>query len=470
MAIYEINLSNGSYKHKSLPLSAQRTINFWPQTQSDGSARSPAILEGFHGLKLFGTVSGTSDRGMLEHKGALYKVTDTALYSVDLNGSHTSLGTIPGSDRCIMEGIGNSVVLTTEGKAYIYNGTTLSEITDPDLETPNTCAHLNNQIIYDGDGGRFAVSDVGDAATINGLNYATAESDADDLVRVYAFNQLLYLFGEKSIETWFNTGSGNPPFERVEGGIVRVGLGAIHSVANTPDLIFFFGSDGQIYGMSGSTADVISTKAIAREISNFGTVSDAHGRAINIDGQWLYVLTFVNGNRTFIYEVDGGEWFEWSSGVSQGRHYSSSYAFAFRKHLVGDERNGNIYELDPDTYTDNGDAIVRVRDTGVIHGALFGAPGKKIWMNSFELIMETGAGIIGSGQGSDPRVILQYSDDGGRTWSTERWATIGKLGEFEWRVRWFNLGSFMNRIMRIKTSDPVYFSIHSSQADLEMGI
>ncbi|NIP28218.1 MAG: hypothetical protein GWO38_31505, partial [Phycisphaerae bacterium] len=122
------------------------------------------------------------------------------------------------------------------------------------------------------------------------------------------------------------------PFERVEGGIVRVGLGAIHSVANTPDLIFFFGSDGQIYGMSGSTADVISTKAIAREISNFGTVSDAHGRAINIDGQWLYVLTFVNGNRTFIYEVDGGEWFEWSSGVSQGRHYSSSYAFAFRKH------------------------------------------------------------------------------------------------------------------------------------------
>ena len=90
-------------------------------------------------------------------------------------------------------------------------------------------------------------------------------------------------------------------------------------------------------------------------------------------------------------------------------------------------------------------------------------------MNSFELIMETGVGLV-SGQGSDPLILLSFSDDGGKTWSTEMPATIGEAGEFQWQVRWDCLGSFYERILRVKISDPVFCSIHNAAADLEVGI
>ena len=465
-----INLAGGTYKHKSLPLSAQVTRNFWPQLQQVGNAKSTYILESFPGKTLFGNQSGNADRGMLEHQGILYKVTDTALYSVDSNGTHTSLGTIPGAGRCILDGIGSSVVVVTGGVPYVWNGSSLTTVTDVDLETPNACAHLNNQIIYDGDGGRFCSSDVGDATSINALNYATAESDADDLQRPYVHNQILYLMGDKTIEPWWNSGIGQPPFDRLEGAIIQVGLGALHSVANSDDYVYLLGVNNQIYAVQEQNARAISTQAIAREISGFSLVSDAIGFCYNIDGQWFYEITFPTADRTFCYP-EGGEWFELSSGDSGGRNIANSYAFAYRKHLVGDVNSGKIYELDPDAYDDNGAAIIRVRDSAPLHGGLFGAPGKTITMNSFELIMETGVGLV-SGQGSDPVVMLSFSDDGGKTFSAESWgdADVGTLGQFIFKVRWNCLGSFESRIIRIQTSDPVYYSIHGATAEIEIGI
>lgn len=104
-----------------------------------------------------------------------------------------------------------------------------------------------------------------------------------------------------------------------------------------------------------------------------------------------------------------------------------------------------------------------------MHGGLIGEPGKYIEMSRFELILETGVGTI-SGQGKDPVVMLSISDDGGRTFSTEMWATIGKMGAFMWKVEWHALGRFENRIIRIRSSDPVFTCIHSAAAELEVCI
>ena len=178
MVTIPLNLTGGTYEHKSLKLSAQKTQNLWPQLNPDPAAKSPYILDAFPGLKSFASITGNQDRGMFEHLGVAYKVTDNTLYSVDSAGVETSLGTIPGVDRCIFDGIGTNVIIVASGIPYQWDtvGLTLTTITDSDLETPNACAHLNNQIIYDGDGGRFVTSDVGDATSLQGLNYATARS------------------------------------------------------------------------------------------------------------------------------------------------------------------------------------------------------------------------------------------------------------------------------------------------------
>lgn len=464
-----INLTGGTYKHKSLPLSAQITRNFWPQLQQDGGTKSKYVLESFPGKTLFGTVAGGRNRGMFEHLGVVYKVTDTTLYTVDSTGTHTSRGTIPGTSRCIIVGIGTSVVIVTDGVPYVWNGTTLTTVTDGDLETPNAAAHLNNQIIYDGLNGRFCSSDVGDATSISALNYATAESNADDLLRPYVFDQILYLMGDKTIEGWWNSGVGQPPFDRIEGNIIQVGLGALYSVANSLNQVYFIGDNNQAYALKGSTALPISTQAIAREFASFGSVSDAIGMCYNLDGQWFYEVTFPTADRTFCYP-EGGEWFELSSGTDGGRNIADSYCFAFRKHLVADVNSGNIYELDFDNYTENGAAIVRLRDSAPLHGGLIkGAAGKTLTMNWLELILEVGVGTL-SGQGIDPVVMLSLSDDGGHSFGTEMWAPIGRIGQHLYKVRWDCLGSFESRIIRIRVSDPVHYCIYSSVADIEVGI
>lgn len=471
MQTVPINLAGGTYKHRSLPLSAQRTINFWPQKQTDEKAKSTYILECFPGYLLFGTQAGGTDRGMLEHKDVLYKVSGTTLYSVSSSGVHTSLGTVPGAGRCIFAPIGSNFVISTGTLRYYYNGSTVTQITDSDLEAGNSATTLNNQVIYDGLNGRFGVSDVGVATSINGLNYATAESDADDLQRCYAFNSVLYNMGTKTIEPWYNSGQGNPPFDRFEGAMINVGLGAVHSVANDDDAIYFLGDDKQVYLLRGGASAAItpiSTLPMAEAFKAYGTTSDAIGWCMNLDGQWQYHLTFPAEGKSWVYNV-GGEWFETSSGVNGGRGVANSYAYCYGKHLVADYQNGNIYSLDPDTYTENGSPIIRQRDTAPIHGGLFQAPGKTLTMNRFELIMEVGTGIL-SGQGSDPVVMLSFSDDGGHTFSTEMWGQIGVMGDFLRKVEWHNLGSFDSRIIRIRTSDPVRYVIYSGAADIEVGI
>ncbi len=466
-----INVAGGVYQHKSRPLSSQITRNFWPQQQS-GAGTSEYILETFPGLKSFVTGSG-ADRGMFVHRGVLYKVTGTTLYSIDRNGVVTTIGTISGTARCIFDGLGSSLVIVTGGSVYEWDGSTLTLGTDVDFESPDSVTVINSQAIYDGDEGRFCTSDAGVPLSINALNYAAAESNADLLLRPYAFQQNVYMFGEHTTETWWNSGSGNPPFDRLEGGMIQTGLGAIHSVDKTDKVVYFLGDDLNVYRMAATGIESNFTpQPLLRAFTKFSKTDDAIGWCMNYQGQNFYTLKFPSENRTFCYP-EGGQWFELSStvydvGPVAGRYRGNSYAFAYGKHLVADE-DGNILELDDETYTDSGDTIKRVRDLSPIHGGLISQPGKEIELTQFRLVMETGVGLI-SGT-VDPKIMLSYSLDGGRTFSTEQWGDVGELGDFQTEVVWDGINAVGKSIdLRLSTSDPVYFSVHSAGVEIEVGI
>lgn len=61
--------------------------------------------------------------------------------------------------------------------------------------------------------------------------------------------------------------------------------------------------------------------------------------------------------------------------------------------------------------------------------------------------------------GSDPRVMLRLSNDGGKTWITEPWRAAGKVGEFYRRVRWNRLGSARRRVFEVSVTDPIPWRI-----------
>jgi hypothetical protein len=215
-----------SYAHPDLPLSAQVTRNWFPEVNIETNVT--VSLQPFFGTEfVFQTPVVGADRGMTYFKGAILKVTGSKLYKrFLLTEDVTEVGTISGTDYCDFAASSEFLVIVSSGYAYKYDGTTLSTISDVDLESPNTVAFLNNQWVYQGAGSRFCVSDAGLPDTINGLNYATAESEGSALLRVYAWNQQLYMFKERAIEPWWNSGTGLPPVDRVEGGIIQTGCGA----------------------------------------------------------------------------------------------------------------------------------------------------------------------------------------------------------------------------------------------------
>ena len=409
------------------------------------------------------------DRGLNVWNGKLYSVSGEKLFEVSRTGTRTEKGDIPGSARAYFANESSYFVIVSGGRVFTCNGTSVTEVTDSDLESPQSVAYINRQAVYDGNGGRFAVSDVAQLGNVSALNFASAESAPDGLVRPYSFEQTLYLFGESTVESWYNSGAGNPPFDRIEGGILSVGLAARASVANTQNFIYFLGDDRNVYRMSRGSMQMVTNPAIAQEFAGY-EVSDAIGFCYKYNGQDFYQLTFPGQNKTHCYSEQVGAWFELSSDMLGGRHLANSYAFCYGKHLVADYRNGNIYELDPDTYADNGEPVRRVRDTITIDGSLIApqAIGRKMFMRSFELILDAGIGIE-NGQGSEPEVMMQFSDDGGRTWSPELWRKAGRLGQFMLKVNWHNLGAFDSRIMRIAVSDPIGLAIYKAAADIEVG-
>jgi len=465
MAIVPIPLIGPTYTNRSLPVGAQMTRNFYATVNNQGGEQ--LSFQPFPGLKPFSTGSGAS-RGAGELNGVLYEVMGTTLNSISSAGVVTSIGTIEGTGRCVLDEdqVGNLVITTGIGKPYSYDGSTLTQGSDADLPNASTVTYINRRVVYDGVGGDIAFSDLSAPLTVNSANVIIAESKADDTLAVYAYKQQLIAFGETSIQPMYNSGSGNPPYAFILNATQEVGLGAIHSINSNNKFLYFLGNDLSIYQMAGLTLNPIGNPAIGQAIENYSDTSDAFGVCFTLDNTNFYMISFPTGNETWLFNETAGIWTNLAYGTSGDQHLISSYNFIYGKHLVTDRRNGNVYELDFDTYTDNGDTIQHRRDTISINGDTFGKPGADVFMNSLRLTIESGTSLVTA----ESQMIMQYSDDNGRSWSSERWVSIGDQGEYRHELVWYGLGTFKNRMFRFTMSDAIKWVLIKLSADVELGL
>ena len=73
-------------------------------------------------------------------------------------------------------------------------------------------------------------------------------------------------------------------------------------------------------------------------------------------------------------------------------------------------------------------------------------------------------------QGRDPQLMLDWSDDNAKTWSSQRTASFGRVGRYLQRVKFFRLGQARDRIYRVSISDPVKRVILSAELEAEGGM
>lgn len=458
----DLDLAGPSDQNQSSQSNSELTKNWRPEPTNNG--RSDTTMLPWLGSTLLTANTGT-DRGTHVFQEVLYHVIDTTLYSVADGGVYTSVGTIAGTERCVFADNGVEMVIASLGNVYSYNGATLTK-GGADFNNTTSVTMLNNQFIYDDSGDQWFVSNAGDALTINGLNFAQAESAGDDLERPYAYNQWVYFFGKKTVEPWWNSAEGNPPFDRLDSGIIQKGLGGRYTLAQTDQFLYFLGDDGIVYQIVQSQVRQISTASVAYQMAGLDW-SSATAYTMNKDGQDYYIISFGALNLTYAYSEQLGEWFNLSTGVSDERYLSASYQFVYNKHYAIDYRNASLVELSDSVYTDLGETIQRVRVLPPVNSFKLGlGAGKRLLMSKAKVILQTGVGLA-SGQGSDPQIMVQYSDDGGQVWSTERWLDVGRMGQFDVKSEFWEMKSFYDIQFKITVSDPVFSSLQNMSLDVK---
>jgi hypothetical protein len=92
-----------------------------------------------------------------------------------------------------------------------------------------------------------------------------------------------------------------------------------------------------------------------------------------------------------------------------------------------------------------------------------------IFYQWLQIDCEAGVGLS-DGQGSDPQIILQWSDDGGHTWSNEHLLSAGKQGEYGKRsILKQPLGRSRDRVFKVAMSDPVRWALLNAYFGAEKG-
>ena len=465
----------GSYTARSAAFDAERCVNLYPETGSPIS-KSVVMLLGTPGKRLWSTLAGGNVRGLLRFTAALgVAVVGTNVYTVNTSGVGSLVGSIDNASTPVsMASNGTKVMIVTGPKAYILTPTTgvLTPVINTAFTGADTVQFIDGYFIFNKTGtGQFQITGLYDT-TIDGLDFATAEGAPDLLMSLLVDHREVWLFGETSTEVFFNSGNVDFPFERINGAFIEQGCAAKFSPAKMDNTVYWLTSDergqGTVQRAQGYSPQRVSTHALEFALSQMSRIDDAVAYTYQQEGHSFYVLNFPTAQQTWVFDAATNLWHEraWrdpASGALKQDRAICQMAFAGET-IVGDWETGNLYALDLDYFTDNGDPIARIRACPHISSSGY----RQQFFASLQVDMQTGVGLT-TGQGSDPKAMLQWSTDGGYSWSNELWASIGKIGERRARVKWRRLGRSRDRVFRVTITDPVRVAIIGASVQLSEG-
>src|SRR5277367_247057 len=288
---------------------------------------------------------------------------------------------------------------------------------------------------------------------------ALKDSSSDNLVTMIENNREAWLLGERTSEVWFNSGGANFSFSRIPGVGPQIGCAAVHSIARAGPQLVWLGRNEQgqniVVITSSYSWEKISTHAIDHEIAQYPVVSDAIGYGYEEDGHLFYMLTFPTADVTWVFDFTSQFWHQRASydpntGLFH-RHRSNCFMDFGDVRIVGDYQTGQLHQMSRSFYTDAGNPLRCVRRTPHMW---LKATRERMFFSQLQVEFTPGVGLQ-TGQGSNPQVMLRYSNDGGFTWSNEYWVTIGKVGNTKNRAIWRKLGQARDRVWEINYTDPV---------------
>jgi len=481
MALIPLPIPLGFYQSESLPLAAQRCINWIPTIPQNESLNNRALIQ-IPGIKQFTDTLLGSSRGGWVMAGVPFFVQGNSLVSLSSTGVVTNHGAITGSRRVFMADNGTKLVIVVPGgDSFTFDGTTLTQITDPDFQVSDTVVFYRGFFVFTtSDGKQLFVSNLNQPLIFDALDFGSAEGDPDRIITQILDHDELSVLGERTTEIFRLVGGAGFPLAIIPGAFTEKGAHTKYGTVKFDNTYLYLGGGlnekTSIWRQtSSSNAVKISTDAIDNAIQKFteDEISEAFAMTYSSKGQLFAIFTLNStriSSKTFVYNgtasvLSGVQvWFELQTGVTDDSWRANSIVNAYGKLLVGDDVDGRIGFIDNDTLDEYGAVIFRQMATSP-----FFINGQTIFEGMFEAFFESGTGLT-TGQGSDPVARMDFSDNGARKFSSEFKRSIGKIGEFQHRAVWQRQGRIpMSRIIRLTVTDPIVSNLIAMAATTELG-
>lgn len=448
-----------TYQHRSLPLSAQRAINCYLEKAPEGSKTEFANVQ-MQGTSDWTTVGNGPMRGGIVVNGTPWVVSGQELYTVASTGTGTLKGSIPGSNLVDMTSDGTNVLIANAGVGYLWNGSALAAIADLDFPGVAVTDYLDGYaIVIEPSSGRTWINETtGDWSAWNALDFATAEGWPDDTIDLIVDHREVFLGGRETTEVWYNSGAADFPLSRLTNGFIERGVLCSGTYAKHDNTIFFVGNDGVVYRLEGLQPIRISSHWVEQQIEDL-TPKVIRGFTWSEKGHAFYAISSTDW--TMVYDISTGTWHERQS-YDEENWRTLTILRAHEKWLVLDSLSNKIGYLNENTFTEWGEVLRSSATAPAISNE-----NRWLFHNRLELVFEQGIGT--SGQGANPQVMVDWSDDGGRTWSAEHFRPLGATGLFKTRAIVNRLGRSRDRVYRFAVSDPVRRTLIQANYEAEVG-
>lgn len=472
-----------SYTLRSRNIDAQRTVNLMPMVDETRQGKTVSAFIHTPGLRTFVDLGELPIRGMIVEPtfAQIFVVYGSTLAEIKPDGSKVDIANLLTTEGVVkMASNGRQIVMVDGPNGYVLrlSDYQFSQITSEGWLGSYTVTFLDGYFVFaEPATQKFYISQpYSDPIEIDPLDFASAEGSPDNIITIGTVRKQLWIFGAFSTEIFYNSGAADFPFLPIQGAFIEHGIVAPYSLQVMDDSFFWIGNDrtgsGIVYMSSGMGAARISTDAVEQAIQSYGNISAATGYTYNQEGRRVYVINFPKANTSWGFDVTTGEWHERQylnpdTGMSE-RSRPEFHVFADERvgfegrHLVSDYKDGRLYEMRMDVYTDDGDPIRRLRRSPHMASPDL----ERITYQEFQIDIQAGVGLL-TNPGIDPQLMLRWSNDGGYTWSNEVWSSAGKQGQYSYRAIWRRLGSARDRVWEVQFSDPVPCTWLSARAIIQ---
>ena len=203
-----------------------------------------------------------------------YRVSGQKLISLSAAGVVSDLGSISGIDQASMNAYSSMTqAIVANGNMWLHNGTTLNQITDPDLGTPIDITWIDGYYFLT-DGEFLYHTDITDETSIDPLKFAGSDFSPDPILAVdtTSDNQVI-VFNRNSTEFFINRATDNFAFQRIASKAVKAGVVGTHCETELESQFYILGGGKEesvsIHAISAGVYQSIATREIDKVIAQY---------------------------------------------------------------------------------------------------------------------------------------------------------------------------------------------------------